>query len=95
MVYQSLVVRFCAFDVSLNSERRRGSRRCPESLIRVPKRSQLFIGVYNKTLSIVAVCVNNPDCLPFASIAAIQPPTPSCFAEIVRDDFPVLHPSSR
>jgi hypothetical protein len=25
------------------------------------KRSQLFIGVHNKTLSVVAMCVHNPD----------------------------------
>jgi hypothetical protein len=29
------------------------------------KRSQLFIGMHNEPLSIVAMCVNNPDHLPF------------------------------
>jgi hypothetical protein len=28
------------------------------------KRSQLFIGVHNETLSVVAVRVSNPDCSP-------------------------------
>jgi hypothetical protein len=28
------------------------------------KRSQLFIGVHNEPLSIVAMCINNPDCVP-------------------------------
>jgi hypothetical protein len=28
------------------------------------KRSQLFIRVHNETLSIVTVCINNPDRLP-------------------------------
>jgi hypothetical protein len=28
------------------------------------KRSQLFVGVHNEPLAIVAVCVNNPDCSP-------------------------------
>ena len=30
------------------------------------KRSQLFIGTHDETRSIIAVCVNNPDCAPFA-----------------------------
>jgi hypothetical protein len=30
------------------------------------KRSQLFIGVHNETLSVVAVCINNPDRSTFA-----------------------------
>ena len=37
------------------------------------KRSQLFIGVHDKTLSVVAMCVDNPDCSPFGSIAETQP----------------------
>ena len=28
------------------------------------KRGQFFIGAHNVTLSVVALCVNNPDCLP-------------------------------
>jgi hypothetical protein len=29
------------------------------------KRGQLFIGVHNETLPVIAMCVNNPDCSPF------------------------------
>ena len=28
------------------------------------KRSQLFVGVHNKTFSVVTVCISNPDCSP-------------------------------
>jgi hypothetical protein len=28
------------------------------------KRAELFLGVHNKAPSVVAVCVNNPDCSP-------------------------------
>jgi hypothetical protein len=31
------------------------------SLVQVPERNQFFIGVRNETLSIVAMCVRNPD----------------------------------
>ena len=29
------------------------------------KRSQLFVGVHNEALTVIAVCVNNPDRSPF------------------------------
>jgi hypothetical protein len=32
--------------------------------LKFEKRCQYFIGVYNKPLAIVAVCINNPDCSP-------------------------------
>jgi hypothetical protein len=28
------------------------------------KRAELFVGMHNKALSVVAVCVDNPDCSP-------------------------------
>jgi hypothetical protein len=37
------------------------------------KRSQLVVGVHNETLSVVAMCVNNPDVRPWVSIAETQP----------------------
>jgi len=37
------------------------------------------------------MCVNNPDCLPFAIYRRDTAPTPSGFAEIISDDFPVFH----
>jgi hypothetical protein len=36
-------------------------RRCEWPLPDSEKRSQLFIGMHNKPLSIVAMCVSNPD----------------------------------
>ena len=40
---------------------------CPPSFrVKLEKSRQLFIGVRNETLSIVAVCVCNPDCLSVA-----------------------------
>ncbi len=36
----------------------------PNRLFKFKKRGQLFIGVHNKTLSVVAVCVSNPDYSP-------------------------------
>jgi hypothetical protein len=37
-----------------------------ESPLQVRERSQLFIGTHNEMLS-VAVCVSNPNCLPFTT----------------------------
>jgi hypothetical protein len=53
------------------------------------KRGQHFIGVHNETLSIVAVRVNNPDRSPLTVNGRNRAPTPSGFAQIVSDDFPV------
>jgi hypothetical protein len=33
----------------------------PRRQFEFQKRTQLFIGVHNETLSVVAVCVHNPD----------------------------------
>jgi hypothetical protein len=46
---------------------------------------------YNETLSIIAMCVCNEDCSPARIHGCNAAPTPSGFAEIVSDDFPVLH----
>jgi len=46
------------------------------------KRSPLFIGVHNEPLSIVAVCVNNPDQSPVPIHRRKTAPTPTGFAEI-------------
>jgi len=55
------------------------------------KRRQLFMGVHNETLSVVAMCVCNEDCSPVGIHRCNAAPTPTAFAEIVSDDFPVLH----
>src|SRR5215471_17595472 len=39
--------------------------------------------------------VHNPDRVPFAIYRRNRTPTPTGFAEIVRDDFPVLHSPRR
>ena len=49
------------------------------------------IGVRNETLSVVAMRVSNKDCSPVAIHRRDPTSTPSGFAEIVSDDFPVLH----
>jgi hypothetical protein len=33
----------------------------PESPLQIPQRAQLFLRVHNETLSVVAMCVSNPD----------------------------------
>src|SRR5262245_54330503 len=43
------------------------------------KRNQLFIRTHNEPLSVVAMCVSNPDCSPIR------------IDEIVSDGLPVLH----
>jgi hypothetical protein len=53
------------------------------------KRSQLFIRAHNERLSIAAVCINNPKRSLFVIHSCDTPPTPSGFAEIVRNYFPV------
>jgi hypothetical protein len=45
------------------------------------KRSQYFIRVYNETLSVVAMRVNNPDCLPVGINRGDPAPTPSGFRD--------------
>ena len=58
------------------------------------KSRQLFIRVHNETLSVVAMRVNDPDRLPVGINCGDAAPTPSGFAEIVSDDFPILHGKS-
>jgi hypothetical protein len=54
------------------------------------ERSQYFFGVHHEMLS-VAMCVHNPDRSPFNIESRDRAQAKSYFAEIVRDDFPVLH----
>jgi hypothetical protein len=54
------------------------------------KRSQYFVRSHNDTLSIVVVCIDNPDCSPFAIQRGHPAQTPTGLAEIVRDAFPIL-----
>jgi hypothetical protein len=49
------------------------------------KRRQLFIGSRNKTLSVVAVRISNPDCSPVGINRGDAAPTPTGFAEFVSD----------
>ena len=53
------------------------------------KRGQLFIRSHNETLSVVSMRVNNPDCSPVGFNCSDAAPTPTSFAEIVSDYFPV------
>jgi hypothetical protein len=58
---------------------------------KLQKNSQLFTRVHNETLSIVAMRVCNPDRLSVGINRLDAAPTPSCFAEIVGDNFPIPH----
>jgi hypothetical protein len=60
----------------------------PDRRFEFQKSSQLLIGVHNETLSVVPVCVNNPDRSPFAVYRSDTSPTSSCFAAIVSDYLP-------
>src|SRR6266478_5514352 len=51
----------------------------------------LFIGVHNESLSVVVMRVSNEDRPPVTIYSCNTAPIPSGFAEIVGDDFPVLH----
>jgi hypothetical protein len=66
----------------------------PNRRFKVQKRSQLFIRVHNETLPVVAVCVSNEDRSPVGINRRDTAPTPTSFAQIVSDDFPVLDASS-
>jgi hypothetical protein len=55
------------------------------------KRRQLLIRTHNETLSVIAMCVCNPDCSPVGINRCDAAPTPTGFAEIVSNDFPILH----
>jgi hypothetical protein len=48
-----------------------------------------------KTVSVVAVCVSNPDRSPARIHGCDAAPTPTGFAEIVSDDLPLLHVDRR
>jgi hypothetical protein len=52
---------------------------------------RLFIRMHDVTLSVIAVCIDNPHRSPLAIQGRHAAPTPTGFAEIVGDDFPVLH----
>jgi hypothetical protein len=52
---------------------------------------QQFIRSHNETLSVVAVRVSNEDRLPARIHGCNAAPTPTGFAQIVSDDFPVLY----
>jgi hypothetical protein len=54
------------------------------------KRRQFFVGVHNEALTVAAMCVSHEDRSPFAIHSCDTAPTPTGFAEIVSDDFPVL-----
>jgi len=49
-VYETLVVRFCACAVSLNTTRVRETGRSPRCRLKFQKRRQLFICTHNETL---------------------------------------------
>jgi hypothetical protein len=59
------------------------------------KRSQLFIRTHDEPLSVATMRVSNPDCSPIVVNRWDAAPTPSGFAKIVRDDFPVFRPMSK
>jgi len=65
---------------------------CPANRrFKFKKHSQLFIRSHSETLSVAAMCVNNPDRLPVGINRCDAAPTPTGFTEIVSDDFPVAH----
>ena len=56
------------------------------------KRSHLFVGVHNEALTVAAMCVSDKYRLPVAIHSCDTAPTPTGFAEIVSDGFPIaLH----
>jgi len=63
-----------------------------ELRILVPtKRSQFFIGAYDKTPIFVAMRVSNPDRSRLGINRRDAAPTPTGFLEVVGNGFPVLH----
>lgn len=54
------------------------------------KHSQYFFGADDETLS-VAMRVHNPDRSAFEIQSGYTAPTETGFAEIISDDFPILH----
>ena len=47
------------------------------------KRSQLFIGTHNETLSVIPVCIDNPDCSSAQIDDGNTAPTPTGFAQVI------------
>jgi hypothetical protein len=60
-VYETLVVRFCACAVSLNSAWVREIERSPNADLSSTKAVSFLIRLHNETLSVAAMCVHNPD----------------------------------
>jgi hypothetical protein len=54
------------------------------------KSRQLFIRTHNEPLTVAAMRVSNPDRSPVGINRRDTAPTPTGFAEIIRDYFPVL-----
>jgi hypothetical protein len=59
--------------------------------LKFDKRRQLFIRTHNETLTVATMRVRNPDCSPVEVHGCNAAPTPTGFAEMVSDDFPVFH----
>jgi hypothetical protein len=55
------------------------------------KRAELFVGMHDKTPSLAAMCVSNPDRSPVGINRRDATPTPTGFAEVVSNGFPVFH----
>ena len=53
-----------------------------------------LVGLENEAVAVAAMRVCNPDCAPLRINGLNAAPTPTGFAEIVSDDFPVLHDRS-
>jgi hypothetical protein len=62
-----------------------------EALIQVPEMPSASIRTHNETLPVAAVCVCNPDRSPARIYRCDTTPTSTGFAEIVSDDFSILH----
>jgi hypothetical protein len=54
------------------------------------KRRQRFISARAETLSVTAMHIRNPDRSPVGINRCEAAPTPTCFTQIIRDDFPAL-----
>jgi hypothetical protein len=67
------------------------AKRLPGDSFKFQKRSQQFSRLHNETLSVVAMRVSNRDRSPFTIHGGDAAPTPTGFAEIVSDDFPILY----
>ena len=69
----------------LAPDRRRQFAATSDCHFQFQKRSQLFIRSHNVTRSVVAVCISNEDRLSVGINRCDAAPTPTGFAEIVRD----------